>query len=167
MQQGLSIREFARRDGCSDTLVRKALKRGKLIAFEDGSIDQSLVGTPWRKQNSSRPPANSDGGAVTESNELVSHAEAQRRKENYLARLRQLEFEVKSGRLVDAAEIRRELDKQARQVRDQILGWPSRVAPLTAAEFGIDQVAYTIHLERQVRELLAGIADPEFRGPRH
>lgn len=56
MAQGISIREFARRDGCSDTLVRRAIKDGYLPAFEDGTLNPALVGTPWRKGNNA--PAN-------------------------------------------------------------------------------------------------------------
>ena len=48
---GISIREFSRRDGCSDTLVHKAIKTGRLQALPDGSIDPALIGTGWRKAN--------------------------------------------------------------------------------------------------------------------
>lgn len=156
--QGIPIREFARRDGCSDTLVHRAIKQGKLFAFDDGSIDPRLVGTPWRKHKGEVRPAN--GG-------LESFAEAQRKKENFLALLRQLEFEIKSGRLVEMAVVERELDKQGRIVRDHIASWPARIGALIAAKFGIDQVAFTIELERHVRELLSAVANPEFRGKSH
>ena len=45
---GISQREFAERDGCSPSLVRKRLKSGYLKALEDGSIDPDLVGSGWR-----------------------------------------------------------------------------------------------------------------------
>lgn len=51
MAAGISIREFARREGCSDTLVRRAVKQRRLAALEDGSIDPALVGSAWRKRN--------------------------------------------------------------------------------------------------------------------
>ncbi|WP_260927389.1 hypothetical protein [Novosphingobium sp. 9] len=47
----ISIREFARRDGCDDKLVRRAVKSGKLRVSEDGRIDSALVGSDWRKTN--------------------------------------------------------------------------------------------------------------------
>lgn len=47
----LSIREFARRDGCDDKLVRRAIEQKKLIPNEDGRLDEALVGTGWRKTN--------------------------------------------------------------------------------------------------------------------
>ena len=51
MAMGISIREFARRDGCSDMLVRKAIKAGRLPALADGTLDPLLVGSGWRKAN--------------------------------------------------------------------------------------------------------------------
>lgn len=51
MSEGISIREFARREKVSDTAVRKAIKLGKLTAYGDNTIDPNLVGTPWRRSN--------------------------------------------------------------------------------------------------------------------
>lgn len=48
---GISIREFARRDGCNDKLVRRAIDKGTLKTLADGSLDESLVGSGWRKTN--------------------------------------------------------------------------------------------------------------------
>lgn len=57
VSDGISLREFARREACSDTLVRRAVKQGKLRAFDDGTLSPTLVGTGWRKEN--RKAANS------------------------------------------------------------------------------------------------------------
>ncbi len=50
---GVSVREFARLDGCNDKLVRRALTAGKLKALPDGKLDPALAGSGWRKQNRS------------------------------------------------------------------------------------------------------------------
>lgn len=55
MAAAISIREFARREGVSDTLVRKAIAKGRLTAGADGRLDAALVGTDWRVAN--RPAA--------------------------------------------------------------------------------------------------------------
>jgi hypothetical protein len=47
----VSVREFARLDGCDDKLVRRAIKAGKLRTSEDGKVDAALAGTGWRKSN--------------------------------------------------------------------------------------------------------------------
>lgn len=47
----VSVREFARLDGCDDKLVRRAIKAGKLPISAEGKLDRTLVGTGWRKTN--------------------------------------------------------------------------------------------------------------------
>ncbi|MBU8540826.1 hypothetical protein [Falsiroseomonas tokyonensis] len=56
----LSVREFARRDGCSHTLVQKALKSGHLVA-EHGRLSADLVGSPWRATARGRAVDNAAG----------------------------------------------------------------------------------------------------------
>jgi hypothetical protein len=51
---GISAREFARRDGCDEKLVRNGKLHGYLKAFPDGSLDPALVGTGWRETNRRR-----------------------------------------------------------------------------------------------------------------
>jgi hypothetical protein len=156
--KGISQREFARRDGCSKTLVRRGLSQGNLVAFEDGSIDPALVGSAWRRGNRlAQLDADVPGDAD------ISFAEAQRRKEAALARLRELEFEQKSGRLCDVAIVHSEVFAIARAERDALMNWPSRVAPLLAAEFGIDQVRLAVSLERHIRQFLTERSDPQLR----
>lgn len=47
----VSVREFARLDGCDDKLVRRAIKAGKLRISADGKVDPSQAKTGWRRQN--------------------------------------------------------------------------------------------------------------------
>lgn len=47
----VSVREFARLDGCNEKLVRRAIKSGKLPVSEDGRVDRTLAGTGWRRMN--------------------------------------------------------------------------------------------------------------------
>lgn len=48
---GVSVREFARLDGCNEKLVRRAIQSGKLRLSDDGKLDPALAKTGWRKQN--------------------------------------------------------------------------------------------------------------------
>ena len=48
---GVSVREFARLDGCDEKLVRRAIKSGKLRVLDDGKLDPALAKTGWRRQN--------------------------------------------------------------------------------------------------------------------
>ncbi len=131
VMKGISQREFAKRDKCSPTLVRKALQSGALKAFEDGSLDPALVGTPWRVGNfEPHTPARNV-------QDFVSFAEARRLKEAALAELRQLEVAERRGKLVNADIVRAEVFKLARVERDALQNLPARIAPLIAAKLGV------------------------------
>jgi hypothetical protein len=186
MPQGISIREFARREGVSDTLVRKALKLNRLKAFDDKTIDPALVGSAWRESNAkgANQSANSshpvrtvrdvrtetplvpnEGESLPEAANrfvaagvgMVSYAEALEKKENYLALLRQLEYEQKAGSLVDLDTATAILFEEFRAQRDAWLNWPTRVGPLVAADLGVeaDRVveALTAHVHKQIAQL--------------
>ncbi len=48
---GISRREFARREGVTDKIIRRAIDDGHLQTLSDGTLDPALVGTGWRKAN--------------------------------------------------------------------------------------------------------------------
>jgi hypothetical protein len=48
---GISIREFARREGVSDKIIRRAISGGYLKPLPDGKLAPALVGTGWRRAN--------------------------------------------------------------------------------------------------------------------
>ena len=55
---GISIRAFAALDGCSPTLVRRGIEKGRLTTLPNGNLDPALAGTGWRK--SARRAADAD-----------------------------------------------------------------------------------------------------------
>lgn len=193
-EKGLSIREFARREGCSDTLVRRAITQGRLKAKKDGTLDPALIGSPWRQANataskpdakparpaSSRRRAGSQGSPestpgdddsleaeaarMLNEGDGVAYAEALRRKENWLALLRQLEYEQKSGALVELAVAQAVLFEASRGQRDAWLNWPAKIGPLLAAELGLEEAdrvteALTAHVHKQISDLGEPAAD--------
>lgn len=194
MPLGISIREFARREGVSDTLVRKALKLNRLKAFDDKSIDPALVGSPWREgnatgANSANPSANPGSQSVRTSRPvrtappprvedgetpadaakryvdsgvaLLDYAGALEKKENYLALLRELEYEQKAGSLVELDTATAILFEEFRAQRDAWLNWPTRVGPILAAELGVEADRVTEVLTAHVHKQIAQLGEPE------
>lgn len=96
-----------------------------------------------------------EAGTVLIDGVALPISKAKALKETYHARLRKLEFEVKSGSLVEAEAVHRAVFELSRQDRDAWSNWPAQVSPLMASELGIDQVALAVILERYVREHLA------------
>ncbi|MDH6235141.1 hypothetical protein M2281_005763 [Mesorhizobium soli] len=48
MRRGISVREFARRAGCDEKVVRRKIKSGHLPAFSDGKLNPAHVDLDWR-----------------------------------------------------------------------------------------------------------------------
>lgn len=46
----ITLREFARRDGCSEKEVRRAIEKGNLVKTLEGRLPATAVGTAWRKR---------------------------------------------------------------------------------------------------------------------
>jgi hypothetical protein len=124
--QGVSVRAFARQDGCNEALARRGLKTGHLTPFSDGTVDPSMARTGWRKGNRRGAdsadlsvPFSPDAGLAARDGETAeqtarrivdsdaphTQAEAERIKENYLAMLRQLEYDQKTGAVVAIADV--------------------------------------------------------------
>jgi hypothetical protein len=162
MADGISIREFARRDGCDDKLVRRGIAQGRLTPLADGTLDPALVGSPWRKGNWKRDgvdrpppaapaprrapaapkpkpaPATAPDDASIVANvaklfgkepKMLSLMDATTMKENYLAKLRELEYDQKSGLVVLVDDVSREVGKRYAAVRSKLLSIPTNVAP--------------------------------------
>lgn len=78
-------------------------------------------------------------------------------REAYEARLKKLDWEQKSGLLVEADAVKSEAFKMARSVRDAMLNIPDRLAAEIAAE--TDQFKVHQRLEEEIRKALEGLGD--------
>lgn len=88
--------------------------------------------------------------------------EARRVKENYLALLTKLEFQQKDGQLIEMTVAEEVLFNAFRQQRDAWLNWPSRVAPLMAADLGVPADRMTEVLIEHVHKHISVLGEPEF-----
>jgi hypothetical protein len=80
----MSMRELARRERVSDTLVRQALKQGRLAKRPNDLMDPALASTGWRSGQcaaaakaalqSAQTPLQSDSGANGTGLELTRYA---------------------------------------------------------------------------------------------
>jgi hypothetical protein len=192
---GLTIRGYARHRGVSHTAVRKALAAGRITAGPGGRIDPALADQEWATSTNLSKPRNSvtgvpkkrkapnalsdplgvpgleeglalppgEGGAPR----LVSsYAASRAAREAYLARLAKLDFEQRSGKLVDADEVRAQIFGLGRRLRDALLGLPDRLAPVLAGQ--ADQAAVHQLLTEEIMVCLAELsaAPPLVTGPK-
>ena len=87
--------------------------------------------------------------------------EAKRKKENYLALLNQLKYEQESGNLVPLVQAETILFEEARRWRDVWLSFSTNVAPLIAADLGIEADRIIEVLTPHVHKQVAALGEPE------
>ena len=90
----------------------------------------------------------------------LSLNEAKRVKENYLAKLRELEYQEKSGALVDLAQVEDVLFEEHRSQRDAWQNWPARYGPLIAAELGVEVDPVMRALNEFIHKQLHQLGEP-------
>jgi hypothetical protein len=91
----------------------------------------------------------------------TSFDEARRVKEVYLALLNRLEFEQKSGALVDLETASTILFEEFRAQRDAWLNWPTKIGPLLAADLGVEAEKVTTALTGYVHKQVASLGEPQ------
>ena len=144
-------REFARRDDCSDALVRRAIKNGRLPVLEGGKVDAAFVGSPWRREqvggantaNTVRTfDVRAEPGETLEdaasrlasvvAPQFATKADAERFKETYIALLRKLEHDEKAGEVVKISDVARIVGGEYSKVRSRLMEIAVTVAPSAA-----------------------------------
>jgi hypothetical protein len=142
MAELISIREYARRRGVSHTSVLKAIKRGR-IKLTRGKLDPVVADAAWetntdpaqrRPTRGAKDGRSGTNGTPKRTPEGVTYAKSRAQREIYLARLAELEYDVKKGKLVDADEVRARVFTIARTARDILIGMPDRLAPRIVGE---------------------------------
>lgn len=91
----------------------------------------------------------------------MSMDEARRLKEVYLVLLHRLDFEQKSGALIDLDTARSVFFETHHAQRDTWLNWPSKVAPLIASTLKIDNDTILNILTEYVHKQVTELGEPQ------
>ncbi len=163
----LSVRAYAKQRGVSHPLVLRAIKEGRLsrsITKSEGGIhiiDSEVADQEWPRgpresmtgdeiDDSSRK-----GSSDPDSRTSQTYAQSRAVREAYQAKLAKLEFDHKSGKLIDAAEVKKSAFDAARMVRNSMMNIPDRLAAELAAETDVFKV--TQKLKNEIRKALEGL----------
>lgn len=170
--------EYAKHRGVSAALITKAVKIGRIKPWgykgKRAVFDFDQCDADWDKN---RDPSNRgyDTAKVIEVTEVIgpndrsvdgqtagdepemSFNQARTLRERYQAQLARLEYEEKSGKLVDSETIRRQYFKQARNARDNLLNIPDRLAPMLAGRTELHEIRMLI-LE-ELHKVCEGLAE--------
>lgn len=175
--------EYARHREVSHTAVQKAIKSGRISAAvgKDKKIDQKLADQLWdqntdqtkplnsitgspkhrRTPNTPKAPIGSSSGSSepasnSDNGNGPSYVQARAVREAYEAKLKRLEYESKSGKLIELSAAEVAVFNQARKARDMLFSIPDRISALLAATDDSDKV-YEI-LTKELRKVADDIA---------
>ncbi|HHL0960494.1 TPA: hypothetical protein ACQVH3_005309 [Serratia marcescens] len=178
--------DYARHAGVDRKTISRWIKAGKYIVFSGDDIDVEASDRAialWRDstdgrtknavkaepapqtETSSTAPDNADAfvkAFMLANGAEMSKEEASRVKENYLALLTKLEFQQKDGQLIELELAEKVLFDCFRAQRDAWLNWPSRVAPLMAADLDVPADRMTEVLAAHVHKHITSLGEPEF-----
>ena len=139
----MSQAEYARHRAKSRQYISRLAKAGVLV-MRGGKVDVAASDAVL----DDRPEKVSEAATsatVEAAPQTTSYAQAKLADMVFRARLRKLEYETRSGRLILVDEVKVQWFRLVRQIRDKLLGLPAKLAPQLAALAEV----------RQVRELLA------------
>ena len=171
---GLSIRAYARHRGVSHTAVAKALNAGRISKNADGTIDPATADAQWDRNTlpsqslntgaakpapkvETSPVSTRDAPAPPETRSGAPDYQTSRAiREAYTASLAKLDYEERTGKLLNADEVKVKHFNLARMLRDRLLQIPRKVAPDVVALVvaSPDVRGVTDILEAAIRETL-------------
>lgn len=165
----VSVKQYAAMRGVTRQAVTKAARAGRIVLHngmvnpEEADADWSRNSVHMRKSGGGRPRR--DSGPPPESPNVLqgipSLATSNAMRTAWLARLARLDYERRSGKLVELDLVRRHAFESARRARDLLMAIPDRAAPLITGLSDQAEVHRIIReeVERAVQEL-----QREYRG---
>ena len=165
----LSIREFAKREGCDEKMVRRAIKTGHLKKDGQG-VSSDFVGTSWRRRkNGSAPVVTAKDGETPEQaaerltlklfEEFPTKADAERVKETYLALMRKVEFDRMRGTVCLVSDVAHEVSAEYSRMRSRLIPIGAQLAPKLAMLKSASEIQALI--DKQIGEALEELAYDE------
>lgn len=165
----ISIRAYAARKGVSDTAVRKAIKSGRVTLTKNGKINPTIADKQWEantdpaqvyaiKEDNAPAQETTSSGSI--SGIGVSYQQSRAIREAYEARLKKLEFDERTGKLISTETVQREAFNAARKTRDMVLNIPDKVIPLLVGKTDIHEMKEILRKELlRTLENLANLFD--------
>lgn len=184
MTIGLSMTKFGELIGVSGNAVKKAIETGRIpmryVGRRNGKgsyIITDPVGArhAWgentdhsKSHQAGKPradkvanPDDREGQAdIPKPTDTIRAGKARAHREVFQAKLAQLEYEEKSGKLGDLNKIKMKQFEQGQILREAILVIPDRIAAELAAKLGKDVPVHVVHevMERELRNVLIEVA---------
>jgi len=159
----MNMREFAALVGVNEGVVRRAVKRGRVVLNEDGSIDPVSQAERWHLMRNESKVRSQPGRPATASTAAASRsalATVALRDQKLEAEIQLLRQRIAgmAAETVDRRNMTRAIAAFSRTIRDKFLGLADRHGLQLAAACGGEPKALMSALERTIRETLAEVA---------
>lgn len=155
----VSLREYARRRGVTLRAVQKAVESGRvsLVKDEKGNlkVDPEAADKQWRDGTDpakQRSPNNLSGDE--DNNSASTYSKARAMREAYMARMAKIDFEERSGKLVESDKVQVEWQKIVTTAKSRLLAVPSKIR----ARIPHMTVADIATIEEEIREALVELS---------
>ena len=158
----VSQAEYARHRGVSRQYISRLAKAGVLVV-RGGKVDVAASDAVLDDRLEKISEA-ATSGQVETGGQATTYAQAKLADILFRARLRKLEYETKSAKLIPADEVKVQWFKSARQIRDKLLAVPAKLAPQLAALTEVRAVREL--LDAEIEGILKGLQD-DIRYRRH
>ena len=176
---GITQKQYAKRRGVSPQAVNKRVRGGRLSVLPDGTIDPEAADREWFATQAPPGPAHPTGpGSGTDGSDATStptpvrtaapgqrvaaagggtYAQAKTADALYKAKLRQLDYEVRTGVYVRTEDVERRWFDLAASVRKRLMVVPDRLA----AELAASTDTHTVRrrLDAEIRQALEELAE--------
>ena len=147
---GVSLRAYARMRGVTLVAVQKAIKSRRITPNPDGTIDPERANQEWDRntfagktllakaltpsaaQRGNRAANIPQPGEVS-TDPVAAYLRARAVSETYRAKVAQLEYEERAGRLLRAEKAAEYAAQFSAIVGDALSTWPDRLTPVLAA----------------------------------
>ena len=175
--------QYAQHSGVDRKTIGRWIKAGRFIVMDGDLIDVEASDAALKKNRDGKNPRASNAKKkktpavgddvgdeiedtarkiiLTEGADLTRE-EAARVRENYMALLAKLQYEKDSGQTIELVAAEEILFNAFRQQRDAWMNWPSRVAPLMAADLDVPADRMTEVLIEHVHKHISVLGEPEF-----
>jgi hypothetical protein len=146
---GISIRAYARMRGCAKSAVEKAIKTKRITTLPDGTIDPAKADQEWAKNTfaghtlnraqarptprpAPAPPPEAAPSSVS-GDPVAAYLRARAVNETFKAKVSQMEYEERAGKLMPAARASEYAATFSAIVKDGLMAMPDRLSPMLAA----------------------------------
>lgn len=139
----MGIREYARHRNVSQTAISKAVKDGRIAATV--SIIKGNKKIDVAKADEILNKTDTDSNKDLKAAKGLANAKVV--KETFAAKIAQLNYEQKAGKLCRVDDVQRAAADTARVTRNSLLTIPDRIAPIIASEKDIKKISKLITTE--------------------